>query len=131
MFRELLDRTLSEIDADERAGPLLRATGLRVRFRFPDLELALSVAPSEQGGHHLRWTFSEDAEWEPRVELSMSSQVANGYLQGRESLAIAIARGRVSYRGDTRCALHYLPAMRVVVDAYSRLVREVHPELVI
>jgi hypothetical protein len=130
-FRELLDRTLTEIDRDERGGSLLRATGLCMRFRLPDLGLVLNVAPSEERDHHLRWTFAKSAGWKPRVELTMNSQVANSYLQGKESLAIALARGRAKYRGETRCALLYVPAMRVVVDAYRRLVREDHPELVI
>ena len=102
-----------------------------MRFRFPDLGLALSLAPSDERGHHVRWTFSERARWKPRLELTMSSQVANAYLQGGESLAIAIARGRVRLKGDTRCALQYVPALRVVVDAYRRLVRADHPELLI
>ena len=89
------------------------------------------MAPSEERGHHLRWTFSERAGWKPRLELTMSSQVANSYLQGGESLAIAIARGRVRVKGDTRCALRYVPAMRVVVDAYRRLVRDDYPQLLI
>jgi hypothetical protein len=130
-FRELLDRTLSDIDADPSAGSLLRATGLRIRLRFPDAGLALNLAPSEDAAHHLRWTFSDRPPWEPKLELTMSSQVANVYLQGGESLAIAIARGRVRYRGDARCALQFLPAMRIVVDAYRRLVREHHPELAV
>jgi hypothetical protein len=130
-FKDLLGRTLSEIDADQRAGAMLEATGLRMRLRFPDLGLSLSVAPSEERGHHLRWTFSERAGWKPKLELTMSSQVANSYLQGGESLAIAIARGRVRLSGDTRCALRYVPAMRVVVEAYRRLVRAEHPELLV
>ena len=130
-FRDLLDRTLTEIDRDERGGSLLRATGLRMRFRLPDLGLVLNVAPSEERDHHLRWTFAKSAGWKPSVELIMNSQVANSYLQGKESLAIAIARGRAKYRGETRCALLYVPAMRVVVDAYRSLVRKDHPELVI
>ena len=61
----------------------------------------------------------------------MDSQTANAYLQGRESLAIEMARNRIRYRGETRCALRYLPAMRVVVDAYRRLVRDDYPKLAV
>ena len=130
-FRELLDEALSELDADEKSGPLLRAAGLRMRFDFPDLGLVLNVAASEDPGHHLRWKFSDAVDWEPKLNLRMDSRIANAYLQGKESLAIAIARGRAKYRGETRCALLYVPAMRVVVDAYRSLVRKDHPELVI
>ena len=46
-------------------------------------------------------------------------------------LAVAMARNRIRYRGEARCALRYLPAMRVVVDAYRRLVRDDYPELAV
>jgi hypothetical protein len=130
-FRDLLDEVLADVDADDRAGSLLRAAGLRMRFRFPDLGMVLNVAPSEDPGHHLRWAFSDAVDWEPRLDLTMDSQVANAYLQGRESLAIGIARGRVRAEGDTRCALLYVPALRLVVDSYRRQIHLRHPRLVI
>lgn len=128
-LRDLLHRALSDVDADDRAGSLLRAAGLQVRFRFPDVGLVLDVAPSEEGSHHLRWTFSERAPWEPNLELVMDSDVANSYLQGQESLAIAIARSRVRCVGETRWALLYVPALRLVGDAYRKLVRRRYPRL--
>jgi hypothetical protein len=130
-FRELLDEMLADVDADDKAGSLLRAAGLRMRFRFPDLGMVLNVAPSEDPSHHLRWSFSDAVGWEPRLDLTMDSQVANAYLQGRESLAFGIARGRVRAEGDTRCALLYVPALRLVVDSYRRQIRLRHPHLVI
>ncbi len=130
-FRELLDATLLELDVDQKAGPLLRATGMRVRFEFPDLGMVLNVAASEAPDHHLRWEFSDAVDWEPKLNLSMDSQIANAYLQGKESLAIAIARGRVRYKGDARCALLYVPALRLVVAPYRRLVSREHPHLLV
>ncbi len=130
-FRELLDEALSELDTDEKTGPLLRAAGLRTRFDFPDLGMVLNVATSEEPGHHLRWEFSDAVDWEPKLTFSMDSQIANAYLQGKESLAIAIARGRVRYKGDTRCALLYVPALRLVVGPYRRLVRREYPHLLV
>ena len=130
-FRELLDEALSELDTDEKTGPLLRAAGLRTRFDFPDLGMVLNVATSEEPGHHLRWEFSDAVDWEPKLTFSMDSQIANAYLQGKESLAIAIARGRVRYKRDTRCALLYVPALRLVVGPYRRLVRREYPHLLV
>ncbi len=104
---------------------------MRMRFEFPDLKLVLNVAPGDDAGSHLRWEFSDSVEWEPRLKLTMDSEVANAYLQGKESLAIAIARQRVRCSGETRCALLYVPAMRLVVDAYRRVVRDEYPHLAI
>ena len=130
-FRELLDEALSELDADPKSGPLVRAAGLRMRFEFTDLGLVLNVAASEEPGHHLRWEFSDAVDWEPRLKLRMDSRIANAYLQGRESLAIAIARGRIRLAGDTECALRYVPTLRLVVPPYRRLVRRQYPHLLV
>jgi hypothetical protein len=120
-FRELLERVLEDVDSDEKIGTLMRAAGLRVRFHYPDLDLTVNVAPSEENGHHLRWTFADNADWSPKLELTMDSDVANRYLQGRESLAVGIARGRVQTRGESRAALLYLPALRLVCEPYRRV----------
>jgi len=130
-FRRLLDQALTEVNSDERSGPLLRATGIRLRFEFPDLKLVLNVAPGEDADAHLRWEFADDVDWDPRLRLTMDSEVANAYLQGKESLAIAIARQRVRCSGETRCALVYVPAMRLLVEAYKRVIRDEHPDLAV
>ena len=128
-FRHLLDDVLTETDADDHAGPLLRAAGLKVRFEFPDLPLVLNLAATEEGQHHLAWKFSDDTDWKPKLRLQMDSKVANAYLQGKESLAIAIARGRVRATGDTRSALLYIPALRLLVSSYRKVVTQEHPHL--
>lgn len=130
-FRELLDRALTEVDSDTRDGTLLRATGLRLRFEFPDLDLILNVAATEDGDHHVRWAFADPPQWKPKLELRMDSAVANGYLQGRESLAIAIARRQVRCSGEARIALLYVPAIRLLCGPYRRIVEDDYPHLLL
>jgi hypothetical protein len=125
-FREALERALAEADRDERIGPAISATGLRLRFEFTDLGLQLNLASSED---RLRWSFSTVA-WEPRLTLAMSSGVANRYLLGRESLAIAIAHGQARVRGESRVALLYLPAAHLICEPYRRVVESGFPALV-
>ena len=130
-FQALLDDVLRETDADDHAGPLLRAAGLRIRFEFPDLSLVLNVAATDEEDRHLTWRFDNEIDWRPKLTLRMDSKVANAYLQGKESLAIAIARGRVKATGDTRSALVYIPTLRLLVASYRRLVTQEHPHLVL
>jgi hypothetical protein len=130
-LRELLDRTLTELDRDDRLGPLIRATGMRLRLECPDVGLVLNVAASDSPDRHIRWAFGDDIVWEPRLELLMAADVANAYLQGKESLAVAIARGRVRCKGEAKVALLYVPATRLMVEPYRRSVRELHPDLVL
>jgi hypothetical protein len=124
-----LEQALTEVDADERIGPLISATRLRMRFEFTDLDMALNVAAGE-GDHNLSWSFADHPRWPPKLVLRMTSQVANRYLQGRESLAIAIARGEVKFDGESRVALLYLPAARLISDRYKRIVESKYPDLV-
>ena len=130
-FQELLDRALREVDGEGRAGAVLRATGLRIRFEFPDLEMVLNVAAADDPAHHVRWSFEERAGWEPKLELRMDSAVANAYLQGRESLAIGIARRQVRCQGSSRVALLYVPAIRLLCDPYRRIAEADYPHLLL
>ncbi len=59
----------------------------------------------------------------------MSCDVANRYLQGRESLPIAIARGEVRCRGESRAAILYLPAAHLIFEPYREVVALQYPEL--
>ena len=127
-LRAALERALADVDADERLGPLIGATRLRMRIEFTDLGMALNVAAAD-GGRNLTWSFADDPGWPPKLTLLMSSEVANRYLQGRESLAIGIARGQVRCRGDSRTALLYLPAARLIAEPYRRVVESEYPAL--
>jgi hypothetical protein len=124
-----LERTLAEADADDRVGPAIAATHLRLRIELTDLDLALNIA-SDEGDHNLSWSFDDDPGWTPKLVLRMPAAVANRYLQGRESLAIAIARGEVRCRGESRAALLYLPAARLLAEPYRRVVEDEFPALV-
>lgn len=127
-FRAVLGSVLSELDADADAGPAIQAAKLALCLRVTDLGVALSVRSASEPGHHLHWDFDEPAE-PPSLELEMDSAVANAYLQGEESLAVALARGRMRCTGDPRWALVSVPALRLVVGPYRRLVRERFPHL--
>jgi hypothetical protein len=126
-FRVALDRTLEIADADERIGPMIAATRLRMCLRFPDAGFVLHIAAGVDGDN-IRWSFAE-VDWPAKVELIMDSVTANRYLQGRQSLAIAIARGQARYRGESRSALVGLPAARLLCEPYREVIRSEFPQL--
>ena len=126
-FRAALDEALAAADADERIGPLIGATELRLRLEFTDFDLGLNIAGAE-GEHNLIWSFGEP-DWIPKLVLQMATAVANRYLLGRESLAIAIAHGQVRVHGGSRVALLYLPATRLLCEAYQKVVEDHYPAL--
>src|SRR5829696_8776970 len=94
-LREILDTILTEIDGDPEDGPRLSAAAAPLRLEFTDRKLAVNVRRDDGGKHCVRWDFSRRARTEPRLRLSMDSEVANRVFQGRENPAIAIARGRL------------------------------------
>jgi hypothetical protein len=128
-FRAALDETLAAADADERIGPLIGATNLRLRLEFTDSDLGLNIAAAE-GVHNLVWSFGEP-DWTPKLLLQMAAAVANRYLLGRESLAIAIAHGQVRVQGGSRVALLYLPATRLLCEPYREVVAARYPALAV
>jgi hypothetical protein len=128
-FRTALERTLTEADTDEHLGPLLGATRLRMRFEFTDANLGLNLAAGDSG-RNLSWSFGDPA-WPPRLVLTMETATANRFLQGAESLPIAIARGHVRCRGESRAALQYLPATRLLAKPYLRVVERDFPDLLV
>jgi hypothetical protein len=123
-LREVLDGALAAVNADRAAGALLNATRLRLRLEMPDLGVVLNLAASDRPDSFLEWSFDEDVPWKPKLELKMDSEVANAWLQGKESIAVAIARGRVRNAGEARCALLYLPATKLIQEQYRRLIRK-------
>jgi hypothetical protein len=128
-LKELIDHTLTDLDGDDLRGPLLQAIGLKVRLEVTDVGLVLRVASSDDADHRLVWDYADIGSGDAGLELRMDSATANAYLQGRESLPVAIARGQARLAGESKLALVYLPALRFMVEPYRRWVGELHPHL--
>jgi hypothetical protein len=100
-FREVMDRTFELMSADPEMGPKLRDARVPQRFEFPDQDAVINVTYDESGGdQNLRWEWSDDVGWDPKVGMTMSSEVANRYFQGREIVPLALARRRIKSSGD-------------------------------
>jgi hypothetical protein len=130
-LRDVLDRVLRAIDADPEAGPRLRAADTAVRLEVRDLGLILNVAASDDPEHCIAWSFSDRVGWEPKLRLTMDSDVANSYLQGKENVAIASVRGRIAASCDPRVALRYFPTAQIVFERYRKVLKRSHPRLVL
>jgi hypothetical protein len=129
-LKDILNTVLHEIDDDPDDGPRLRAAAAPLRLEFPDLKLVLNVSRSEKAKHNLRWDFSRRARTNPKLRLSMQSEVANRVFQGRENPAIAIARGRLRTSvEDAGAALRFFPAAKPLFSRYRAVVAEKYPHL--
>ena len=128
--REVIDKVFSLMDADPDMGPKLRDADTPQRFEFDDLDLVVNIRagkPGEDG--NLYWEWTDDVEWKPRVQMKMSSEVANKYFQGKENVAIAIARRRIKSGGDVKAALAIIPITKPVFARYRDLVEREYPHL--
>ena len=130
-MREVLTELLTDVDEDTELGRRLRSAQVSYRYVFPDLGLSLNIASSEETDHWIRWSFGEPQEGEPALTLEMSSEVANRYLQGRENLAIGVARGNIRCSSKARAALKLLPISGQLSESYRRVLQRRHPHLLL
>jgi hypothetical protein len=127
-FREVLDKTFRLMSSDPEMGPKLRDADTPQRFEFPDLDMVVNVTAGDE--ENLRWEWSDDVPWEPEVEMSMDSEVANRYFQGKENIAIALARRRIKSKGNTKKALALIPVTKPVFAKYRAMIEADYPHLV-
>jgi hypothetical protein len=59
----------------------------------------------------------------------MSSETANRYFQGRENVAIAIARRRIKAGGDVKAALAIIPMTKPLFARYREMIATDYPHL--
>src|SRR5581483_634720 len=128
-FREVMDRTFSLMSEDPDMGPKLRDADTPQRFEFTDVDLVVNIRPGGPGEENLAWEWTDDIAWEPKVKMSMSTETANRYFQGKENVAIAIARRRIKAGGDVKAALAILPITKPVFERYREMVVASYPHL--
>jgi hypothetical protein len=121
-FREVMDRAFRLMSEDPDAGPKLRDADTPQRFDFPDLGLVVNIRSGSPGEPNLVWEWSDDVSWEPKVKMTMNSDTANRYFQGKENLAIAIARRRIKAGGDVKAALAIIPITKPLFARYRTMI---------
>jgi hypothetical protein len=130
-FRDVMDRVFELMSTDPDMGPKLRDAETPQRFEFPDVDLVVNVnaAPDAGDGQYLVWEWSDDVDWDPDVKMSMDSDVANRYFQGKENVAMAIARRRIKTSGNVKKALALIPITKPVYEMYRDLLEKEYPHL--
>ena len=122
-FREVMDRTFSLMSEDPEMGPQLKQADVPQRFEFTDLDLVVNIRAGGDGEDaNLHWEWTDDVDWEPKVRMSMSSETANRYFQGKENVAMAIARRRIKTGGDVKAALALIPITKPIFELYRDMI---------
>jgi hypothetical protein len=129
-FREVMDRIFTMMSEDPEMGPRLRDADVPQRFEFEDVDMVMNIRAGQPGeGANLYWEWTDEVDWPPKVRMTMSSETANRYFQGRENVAIAIARRRIKAGGDVRAALELIPITKPIYERYRALVDSDYPHL--
>ena len=128
-FREVMDRTFTLMSEDPDMGPKLRDADTPQRFEFPDFDRVVNIRAGRQDEPNLVWEWSDDVDWEPRVKMTMDSKIANRYFQGKENVAIAIARRRIKAGGDVKAALQIIPITKPLAGRYREMIAADYPHL--
>ncbi len=129
-FRAVMDRAFELMSTDPDIGPKLRDAETPQRFEFPDVDMVVNVAAGDGSPDNLVWEWSDDVDWDPEVEMRMDSTVANRYFQGKENVAMAIARRRIKTSGNVKKALALIPITKPVYAQYRDMLEEEYPHLV-
>jgi len=131
-FRTVMDWVFDTMSTDPEMGPKLRDADTPQRFEFPDLDLVVNIAAAEDNsdGSNLVWEWSDDVDWDPEVKMTMDSGVANKYFQGKENVAMAIARRRIKTSGNVKKALALIPITKPLEAKYRAMLEEEYPHLV-
>jgi len=130
-FRVVIDRAFELMSTDPDMGPKLREAETPQRFEFPDVDLVVNINARDEvvDGQNLVWEWSDDVPWQPEVKMSMDSDVANRYFQGKENVAMAIARRRIKTTGNVKKALALIPITKPVYAMYRDVLEKEYPHL--
>jgi hypothetical protein len=129
-FRTVMDRVFTLMSEDPEMGPKLRDADVPQRFEFEDVDMVVNIRAAQAGEDGcLYWEWTDDVDWKPKVKMSMSSQTANKYFQGKENVPVAIARRRIKASGDIKAALELIPITKPVYPQYRAVVEAEYPHL--
>ena len=130
-FKAVMDAVFSLMSEDPDMGPKLRDANVPQRFDFDDVDMVVNVRAGKAGEDaNLHWEWSDDVDWEPKVQMKMSAEVAVRYFQGKENVPVAIARRRIKTGGDVKAALALIPITKPVYAQFRALLEDRYPHLV-
>ena len=104
---------------DESIGPKLAATGICLRMNFTDPDSVVTVDLARQ-----KVLTGEDADIDADAVLSMSTDTANRYWQGKLSLPLAMAKGKLKLGGSAAQLLKLAPITKDLYPVYVDMLND-------
>jgi hypothetical protein len=124
-LHEVMDKLFSMMARDPEVGPRLRAAQAPHRISFTDYGTSITIRPADDmraaKGQLLEWAWDEKG-WPVVVSLSMSSEVANRFFQGKENIPLAVAKGAIVVgEGELPRSLELLPMLKPIFPKYAKM----------
>jgi hypothetical protein len=120
-FKSVFEHIFQLMNEHPEVGKTLRDARAPHRFEISDFGIEFNVTHADPAdevhGRYLRWCWGPP-DWEPLISLKMASDVANRFFQGKESIALAVAMGRVKLRGPLSKILELAPVTRPIHPVY-------------
>lgn len=131
-LRQVIDAVFEMMDSDPEMGPKLREANTPQRFEFSDFDAVVNIrAATDDEGGNLHWEWSDDVDWDSKVQMEFSSEVANRYFQGKENVPMAVARRRIKTGGDLKAALALIPITKPIYAQYREYLEREKPHLLV
>jgi hypothetical protein len=122
-FKVVFEHIFQLMNDHPDVGRALRDAQAPHKFDITDFGLEFNVTaadPAEESqGRFLRWVWGVP-DWEPVITMKMSSETANRFFQGKESIALAIAMGRVKLKGPMSTILRLAPVTGAIHPVYRQ-----------
>lgn len=106
---------------DESIGPKLVATGMSLRMNFTDPDSVVTVDFAAK-----KILTGGEAAIDADAVLSMSADTANRYWQGKVSLPLAMAKGKLKVGGSAAQLLKLAPIAKDLYPVYVAMLKEDH-----
>ncbi|NKQ51957.1 SCP2 sterol-binding domain-containing protein [Amycolatopsis sp. K13G38] len=103
---------------DDKIGPKLIATGMRLRMNFSDPDSIVTVDFAGQ-----KVLTGAEADIEADAVLTMSADTANRYWQGKVSLPLAMAKGKLKIGGSASQLLRLAPVAKDLYPVYVEMLK--------
>ena len=122
-FKTVFEQLFRLMNEHETVGKALYEAHAPHRFVLTDLDLEFNVTDVPEGeagpGKYLRWQWGP-ASWAPLITLSMASDVANRFFQGKENVTMAVMMGKVKLSGPMSTIMKLAPAIAPIQPVYRR-----------
>lgn len=122
-FRKVFEHIFVLMNEHATVGKTLADARAPHRFVIADYGIEFHVTFAEAAeaatGRHLRWQWGTP-DWDPMITLTMNSDVANRFFQGKENIATAVMLGRVKLKGPMSKILELAPVTKPIHPVYRQ-----------